>query len=35
VTLDGDKLYAEAKEEIKELEDTLVGKNAPLEFSVG
>ena len=35
VTLDGDKLYAEAKEEIKELEDILFGKNAPLEFSVG
>jgi len=29
------KYYGMTKEEIKELEDILVGKNAPLEFSVG
>jgi hypothetical protein len=35
VTLDGDKLYAEAIEEKKELEEELTGKSAPLEFFVG
>lgn len=35
VTLDGDKLYDEATGEIKELEDELVNKSAPLEFFLG
>lgn len=35
VTLDGDKLYDEAMSEIKELEDSLVNKSAPLEFFLG
>ena len=35
VTLDGDKLYAEAMEEIKELEDDLQNKSAPLDFFMG
>ena len=35
VTLDGDKLYAEATEEIKELEDELQNKSAPLDFFMG
>lgn len=35
VTMDGDKLYAEAMEEIKELDDILVSKSAPLEFFLG
>jgi hypothetical protein len=35
VTLDGDKLYAEAMEEIKELEDDLQNKSAPLDFFLG
>ena len=33
--LDGDKLYAEAIGEIKELEDEMLNKSAPLEFLVG
>lgn len=35
VTLDGDKLYDEAVGEIKELEDDLQNKSAPLEFFLG
>lgn len=35
VTVDGDKLYAEAMEEIKELESSLRDKSAPLEFFLG
>jgi hypothetical protein len=35
VTLDGDKLYAESTEEIKELEDELQNKSAPLDFFMG
>jgi hypothetical protein len=35
VTLDGDKLYDEATGEIKELEDDLQNKSAPLEFFMG
>lgn len=35
VTLDGDKLYDEATGEIKELEDELQTKSAPLEFFLG
>ena len=35
VTLDGDKLYDEATGEIKELEDDLQSKSAPLDFFLG
>ena len=35
VTLDGDKLYDEATTEIKELEDELMSKSAPLDFFIG
>ena len=35
VTLDGDKLYDEATTEIKELEDSLQNKSAPLDFFIG
>jgi hypothetical protein len=35
VTLDGDKLYDEAIGEIKELEDSLATKSAPLDFFIG
>lgn len=35
VTLDGDKLYDEAIGEIKDLEDDLKNKSAPLEFFLG
>jgi len=35
VTLDGDKLYDEASSEIKELEDDLQNKSAPLDFFIG
>jgi hypothetical protein len=35
VTLDGDKLYDEAVAEIKELEDSLQNKSAPLDFFIG
>ena len=35
VTLDGDKLYDEATTEIKELEDELSTKSAPLDFFIG
>jgi hypothetical protein len=35
VTLDGDKLYAEAMNEIQTLEDELQNKSAPLEFFLG
>lgn len=35
VTLDGDKLYDEATTEIKELEDELMNKSAPLDFFIG
>jgi hypothetical protein len=33
--MDGDKLYAEAIDEIKQLEDDMIGKSAPLEFMMG
>jgi hypothetical protein len=35
VTLDGDKLYDEATSEIKDLEDELMNKSAPLDFFLG
>jgi hypothetical protein len=35
VTLDGDKLYDESTTEIKELEDELQNKSAPLDFFMG
>ena len=35
VTLDGDKLYQEAMNEIQFLEDELQNKSAPLEFFLG
>lgn len=35
VTLDGDKLYQEAIEEIEKLEDELQNKSAPLDFFLG
>lgn len=35
VTLDGDKLYQEATQEIKELEQELQTKSAPLDFFMG
>ena len=35
VTLDGDKLYDEAVGEIKDLEDEMLNKSAPLEFMLG
>ena len=35
VTLDGDKLYDEATGEIKDLEDELMNKSAPLDFFLG
>ena len=35
VTIDGDKLYQEAKEEIDKLESDLRDKSAPLEFFMG
>ena len=35
VTLDGDKLYQEAMQEIKDLEDDLQNKSAPLSFFLG
>jgi len=35
VTLDGDKLYAEATKEIEDLEDELRTKSAPLDFFMG
>ena len=35
VTLKGDELYAEAKEEIRELEDEMLNKSAPLDFFLG
>lgn len=35
VTIDGDKLYQEANDEIKQLEDDLMNKSAPLEFMMG
>lgn len=35
VTIDGDKIYQEAKDEIKELEEDLRNKSAPLEFMMG
>jgi hypothetical protein len=35
VTIDGDKLYDEATGEIKDLEDSLMSKSAPLEFFLG
>jgi hypothetical protein len=35
VTIDGDKLYLEAQAEIKELEDDMMNKSAPLQFSMG
>ena len=35
VTIDGNQLYQEALQEIKELEDDLLNKSAPLEFMMG
>jgi hypothetical protein len=35
VTLDGDKLYAEAMKEVEDLEDELKTKSAPLDFFLG
>lgn len=35
VTIDGDGMYREAMEEIKELQDSLQNKSAPLEFFMG
>ena len=35
VTIDGDKLYQEAITEIKELENEMLNKSAPLEFFLG
>jgi hypothetical protein len=35
VSIDGDKLYAEAQDEIKDLENDLMNKSAPLEFMMG
>jgi len=35
VTLDGDKLYAEAMEEMDKLEQDLMTKSAPLDFFMG
>lgn len=35
VTLDGDKLYLEATQEIKDLEEEIRNKSAPLEFFMG
>jgi hypothetical protein len=35
VILDGDKLYKEATDEIKELEDEIQNKSAPLDFFMG
>ena len=35
VTLDGDKLYQEATDEIEKLEDELQNKSAPLDFFLG
>ena len=35
VTLDGDKLYQEAMDEIQHLEDDLMTKSAPLDFFMG
>ena len=35
VTIDGDKLYLEAITEIKELENEMLNKSAPLEFMLG
>ena len=35
VTIDGDRLYQEANEEIKELKEDMINKSAPLEFMMG
>jgi len=35
VTIDGDRLYSEASDEIKELENDIMSKSAPLEFMLG
>jgi len=35
VTIDGDRLYSEAGDEIKELENDIMSKSAPLEFMMG
>ena len=35
VTIDGDRLYTEAIDEIKELENDIMSKSAPLEFMLG
>jgi len=35
VTIDGDRLYTEAIDEIKELENDIMSKSAPLEFMMG
>ena len=35
VTIDGDRLYQEANDEIKELKEDMINKSAPLEFMMG
>jgi hypothetical protein len=35
VTIDGDRLYQEANEELKELKEEIINKSAPLEFMLG
>ena len=35
VTIDGDRLYQEANEELKELKEEIINKSAPLEFMMG
>jgi hypothetical protein len=35
VTIDGDKLYDEGKQEVEALEQELLTKSAPLEFFMG
>jgi hypothetical protein len=35
VSIDGDALYKEAQDEIKELEDELMNKAAPLQWFIG
>lgn len=35
VTIDGDKLYSEATEELKQLEEELLNKSAPLDWFLG
>ena len=35
VSMEGDRIYNEAMNEIQQLEDELIGKGAPLEFFTG